>query len=385
MTNWTSGWKKFTRIWRSDTASNVDDEIGFHFEQKVAEFVAQGMTLGEARTRAEAEFGDVESVRDSLRTIGMRVEKKHRRAEWWEGAAQDLKYVLRTLRRSPAFTITVIVTLALGLGANAALFSVLDQLYVQTPAGVANALQMRRVYQFMANSGRPFTRRGLSYPEIRAVREVAPAGLKFAGYRNTRTKLGLNREGPEIGVTSVEGDYFGLAGVRPELGRFFTPDESRIEGISMLAVISDALWERQYGRDPNVIGKEIDLGTHRHIVIGVAGGKFRGTDIDVADMWVPMNSVGTLKGRDPAWFESQNNNGIGVLTRVPDEGVVGVFDARATNALHTVRISKDTLTSTFLASIIEARAGELYGKELAISTRLGGVAVVILLIACANV
>ena len=382
---WTDGWHRLTRIWRADTAANVDDELRFHFEQKVEEFVAAGASASDARARAEAEFGDVQSVRESLRTIDGRVEKRQRRAEWWEGAAQDLKYVLRTLRRSPAFTITVVVTLALGLGANAALFSVLDQLYVQTPAGVTNALQLRRVYQYMPNGGRSFTRRGLSFPEIRALREVAPAGLAFAAFRNERGKVGRTRDGQEIGITSIEGNYFGLAGVQPELGRFFSEDESRIEGISMVAVISDALWARLYNRDPAIVGKEIELGTHRHVIIGVAGGKFRGTDIDAADMWIPLNSSGTLKGRNPAWYEDKNNNGIQVITRVTDEGAVGVFNARATDALHRVRISRDTLTRTFLASIIEARAGESYDKELAISTRLGGVAAVILLIACANV
>ena len=381
----TTGWRRFARIWQSDSSAKVDDELHFHFEQKVAEFVAAGASESDARKRAEAEFGDVASVRESLRSIDERIVKRQRRAEWWEGAAQDLKYVLRALRRSPMFTVTVVVTMALGLGANAALFSVLDRLYVQPPAGVTDAMQMHRVYQFMPNNGHAITRRGLSYPEVRELRRVAPAGVAMASYQNSRVRLGRNADGAEVTETIVEGDYFGIAGVRPRLGRFFAPDERRIDGISMVAVISQALWARDFANDSAIIGRNLDIGSHRYTIVGVAGDGFRGTDLDATDAWVPMNSSGVLKGRDAAWYENMNNNGFEVLTRITNEATAAVFDVRATEALHRVRISRDTLTRTFVAPIIEARGGESYGRELAISTRLAGVAAVILIIACANV
>ena len=383
---WQDGWNRFWRLWRSDSAANVDDELRFHFEQKVEEFVAEGMSREDAKKRSEEEFGDVGSVRDSLNAIDQRIQKKQRRAEWWESVAQDLKYVSRSLRRSPMFTATVVVTLALGLGANAALFSLLDRLYVQTPAGVPDAEHLRRVYQFMPNKGHPFTRSGLSYPEIRALREIAPKGVEFAGYRQSQLRLGRDVNGPAIGTTFVEGDYFGLARVRPKLGRFFALEERRISGLDLTAVISHSLWMRQFNGDRSIVGREIDLGSHRHVVIGVAPEDFRGVDLDVADVWVPLNTLGTLKERNPNWFDNTNFNGIKVLARVADEPSVHLFDARATEALHHVRLGQDsTTTRTYMASIIEARGGDSFKNELAMSTRLAGVTAVILLIACANV
>lgn len=382
---WNEGWARFTRIWRHNTADTVDEELRFHFEQKVADLMATGVAANDARRQAEAEFGDVEHVRESLRAIDHRIEARHRRAEWWEGALQDLRYVMRSLGRSPVFTATVVITLALGLGANAALFSLLDTLFVQTPPGITNPDALRRVYQFMPNNGRSFTRGGLSYPEIRELRAVAPQGVAFAAYQTSQVRFGRAIDAPQIGAAYVEGDYFGVAGVRPALGRFFSPDERRIEGMSMVAVISHAFWLRQFNGDRGVLGREIDLGSHRHVIVGVAGKDFRGLDLNTADVFVPLSTNGVLKGRKPTWFETTNFNGIRTIARVTDEATARLVDARATDALHRVRISNDSLTTTFLGPIIEARGGETFGRELRISTRLAGVAAVILLIACANV
>jgi putative ABC transport system permease protein len=382
---WSVGWRRLTRIWRSDTSANVDDEIRFHFEQKVAEFVALGMSPAAARTRAEAEFGDIESVRESLRAIDDRVEKKQRHAEWWEGAAQDLRYVLRSLRRSPAFTVTVVVTLALGLGANAALFAILDRLYVQPPAGITDLSKTKGVFQQTTNSGAPYLRAFFAYLELRELRQNAPSGVTIAGYRQSQFRFGRNPDANQIGGTAVEGDYFGVIGLRPEVGRFFTPEEAVISGIAMVAVISNDFWHRQYDGDPNILGKDLDLGSHRYQIIGVAPPKFRGLDLSVSDVFVPMNSTGTLKDRKTDWYETMNFNGIFIVAHVGDDATAKLFDARATATLRRAGMMKDTLSRTYVGSISAGGASARFAKEMAISTRLAGVAIVILLIACANV
>lgn len=382
---WRSGWRRLTRLWRFETAANVDDELRFHFEQKVAEFVEGGMSEADARARADEEFGDVATVRESLKQIDERVAQKQRRAEWWESFVQDVRYVLRSLRRSPMFTATVVVTLALGLGANAAIFSLLDRLYVQKPAGAHNAVMLQRVHQFMPNNGRSFTRQGFSFPEIRELRRVAPEGFRFAAYRRAKVRLGRAVDAPEVNAAFVEGDYFGVSGVRVLAGRLFSAAESRIEGLSMVAVISESVWRRHFNREADIIGRDLDLGGHRHVIVGVVADNFRGLDLDVVDVWAPLNTDGVLNGRDPAWFEKTSNNGFSTIAYVPGVPQATLFNARATEALRKVRIGRDTLTQTFLSPLIAARGGEVFGKELAISTRLAGVALVILLIACANV
>ena len=142
---WRHGWRRLTRLWQTDAVTGVDNELRFHFEQKVAEFEAAGLSARDAQARAEEEFGDVNAVRTTLAEIDTRVATQQRRAEWWEHAGEDLRFVARSLRRSPIFTVTVVVTLALGLGANAAIFSILDRIYVQPPPGLTDAAHVRRV------------------------------------------------------------------------------------------------------------------------------------------------------------------------------------------------------------------------------------------------
>lgn len=384
---WRHGWRRLTRLWQTDAVTGVDDELRFHFEQKVAEFEAAGLSAKDAQARAEEEFGDVNAVRTTLAEIDTRVATQHRRAEWWENAAQDLRFVARSLRRSPIFTVTVVVTLALGLGANAAIFSILDRIYIQPPPGLTDAAHVRRVYQNTTNRGEPYIRVGFSYPEVRAMRAVAPSGMMLASYGAAKVPLGRDANAAEVQSAYVEGDFFAVAGVPMALGRSFTAEESRIEGQSMVAVISHSLWKRVYNGDSSVIGTTVDLGSHRHVIVGVAAEKFRGLEVNATDIWVPMSSAGVLADRKPDWYESRNINGNRVVIREASEAAEPVFAARATTVLRdpTVRVMRDSLSTVGIGSIIEARNGRGLKNELEISTRLAGVALVILLIACANV
>lgn len=383
--SWNRGWRRLTRLWRADTANNVDDELQFHFEQKVTEFEERGKSPAEARRLAEQEFGDLQSVRNSLNEIDKRVAERRRRAEWWEHALQDLRYVMRSLARSRVFTATVVVTMALGLGANAAIFSLLSRLYLQSPAGMTNADQVTRLYQRFPNRGEVMTRMRFAFPEVRAVREAAPAGVQIAAYGTSRTRLGRDGLAPEVGAALVEGDYFRVAGIQPSLGRFFSPDEYRIQGSSMVAVISHSLWQRAYNSDPNILGKTLDLAAHRHVIVGVAAAQFRGFDLDVTDVWVPLNTRGNLKSRAVDWYESKNSMSNAIVARIPDDATGKLFETRAAEAMRVNGVITDTLATTFRGSLTGTLDSQGKSGELNISTRLGGVAVLILLIACANV
>ncbi|MGV3707928.1 MAG: ADOP family duplicated permease [Gemmatimonas sp.] len=381
------GWRRLTQVWKPQTVSNIDDELQFHFEQKIAEFQEQGATFEAARARAVEEFGDVQRVKMSLREIDERVESKQRRAEWSETVVQDLRYVVRSLRRSPAFATMVIVTMALGLGANAAIFSVLDRLYVQPPAGISDPASIHRLSHTAMNRGEPYVRSGFANVETRALRAAAPAGITIASYSAEKMPLGRSVSDQRVGVSYVEGDYFAVSGVTVALGRTFSSEESGIAGLSPVAIISQALWERQYAKDPDIIGRTIDLGSHRHVIVGVTRGNFRGLDVNVSDVFVPMNTIGIWKDRKADWFESKNFNGNRLILRATNPASVAVFNTRATAVLRdpVVSLMRDSLSTTSVHSIIDARGNRRYGQEMAIGTRLGGVALAILLIACANV
>src|SRR5688500_15050710 len=110
-------WRRYLRFWRPDIEGDIDDELRFHFETRIAELIGRGATADAARRQAEEEFGDVRGTRRRLSEIDARMLVHRRRAAWWEGVAQDVRFALRGLRKSPWLTVTVALTLAIGVGA----------------------------------------------------------------------------------------------------------------------------------------------------------------------------------------------------------------------------------------------------------------------------
>lgn len=148
------------------------------------------MSVQAAGVRARDEFGDVDSVRESLRTIDARIVTRQRRAQWWEQAAKDLRHVFRSLRRAQMFTLTVIATLALGLGANATVYSLLHQLYSRVPLGVSSPASAGKLYEARARApGDAGLNAGFDFTEIREIRYAAPDDVRPAAYRSSRVQL----------------------------------------------------------------------------------------------------------------------------------------------------------------------------------------------------
>ena len=141
-----SGWNYVLRIFARRAEDDVDAELRFHFDERTAELMAEGLPPEDARRQAFEEFGDVESVRTRLHDIDRRVVNRTQRADWWESTAQDLKYALRGLKRSTGFTIAVIATLGLGIGANAAMFSIIDRLLLRPPPMLRDPALTHRIY-----------------------------------------------------------------------------------------------------------------------------------------------------------------------------------------------------------------------------------------------
>src|SRR5689334_20100492 len=132
-----AAWRRYLRFWRSNVDADVDAELRFHFDERVEALVASGLPSYEARRQAEREFGDVDVVRDDLREIDQRLHARQRRAHRLEAWRQDFGYAARALIRMRGLSLTIIVTLALGIGINATLFSVLDRVFLRMPVGVA--------------------------------------------------------------------------------------------------------------------------------------------------------------------------------------------------------------------------------------------------------
>ncbi len=392
----TAGWRRWFRIFRRDPQADVDAELRFHLDARVDDLIARGVTAEGARKQALAEFGDVDATRERLGAIDRRIAERNGRAEWWEAIAQDLRHALRGLARSRGFTIMVVVTLALGIGANAAVFAVLDRLFFAAPAGVAHPEQLRviRVYAsypkdmpLPSGQSRTYVRGVYNYPEILTVSRAAPSSVSVAGYNEGSEPLGRDPGGPTVEATYTVGEYFHVLGVKPVRGRFFTGAELVPSGLTPVAVIGYDLWQRRYFGSDSVLGSTLDLGPHRFTIVGVAPRGFQGTAINASQVWLPFNTF-TFESwakRRADWYENPNSYYITMLARVSSRRTEDALHAVATQVLRASPATHDSKATVQLGALRGAPGLEFYESQVAISTHLAGVALIILLIACANV
>jgi predicted permease len=366
----------------------VDDEVRFHIAERVAELEALGETPEAARARALEEFGDVDSVRAELVEIDRDLVSRRRRADWWEGVAQDARHVARGLLRSPGFAATVVVTLALGIGANAVVFSLIDRLFFQPPAGVPHPENVRRVMLHFTNlrDHETVVRGVYNYPEVRSVATAAPAGVSIAAYVDDEMPIGRTPDAPKAVVSHVVGDYFGVLGVRPEAGRFFDSDEQKPTGLTPVAVISHRFWKRHFAGRHSVIGEDVEIGPHRYTIIGVAPEHFEGVSLDATAIWLPYNTVGEWTTRKADWYETPYTLYLRMLASTLRLSEANQLAVSATTALRTSEILRGDTTAVVTLSPVNGASEEAFHSgEFSISRRLAGVSLIIFLIACANV
>ncbi len=264
------------------------EEVEEHLASQTKENIRSGMTPQEARRRARLKFGEVETIRESYHA--------EQGVPFMESVLLDVRYALRVLWRSPAFTVVAFITLALGIGANLVVFGVLNAVLLH-PLEVSapeNLYQLRHQRWMM---GRLLT---TSYPAFEDFRQRNTTFSDMAGiYGYSRAELNwcnamLSAHGDE-----VSGNYFDLLGVQPETGRFFhAADEHGPDSVPYV-VLSDALWRSTFHADPGVIGATVDLNKHPFTVVGVASSQFHGTERFVwPDYWVPMMNEKQVEGWD---------------------------------------------------------------------------------------
>ena len=375
--------------WRRNPRRDIDEELRFHFDARIAELVAQGLTPDDARARAVAEFGDVDAVRADLKAIDERVAAQRNRADVLEGIRYDLRHAARSLWRTPLVSLTIIVTLALGLGVNAAMFSLLDVILFRAPAGVPEPDGVRRLWSLHNfRSGAQYWP-GYDYATFTGVERSLAGYADLALYDGpSQVPLGRGEEPPKVNVVSANGSLFRVLGVRPALGRVYAPDEERLDAAERVVVISDQFWKREFNGDREVVGQSLILAGKQYAVIGVLPAAFSGVDLDAADAWVPL-------GADPffspkaqlTWYSNSNNNGYQVVMRLREGANETALEQRATLALREPRgeSSADTLTVARLGSIVKARGPGKTSPAVQVAERASLVAVLVLIIAFANV
>lgn len=253
-------------IHKSRADKQLDSELRFHVEQQIAENVASGMSLEEARRRARLEFGGIDQVREDCREA--------HRGHLVETILQDIRYGARMLRKNPSFTMIAVLTLALGIGANTAIFSLVDGVLLR-------ALPFSHADQLACITG---TFPKGAFADMRKQIRTMDVGAYYEGYELNLTGVG---DPVRLNGTLSSSELFSVLGTSAQIGRTFAPGED-IAGKNSFVILSHALWQRRFSGDPNIVGHSIDLeGVHREI-IGVMPAKFRFPSAQT-DVWIPLD------------------------------------------------------------------------------------------------
>jgi putative ABC transport system permease protein len=255
-------WRRYLRFWGSDHGADVDDEFAFHVETRVDELMAQGLSPKAAREEALRGFGNIQHVKAVCRALAEDRERAVRRTQWWSDWRHDLTFALRQLFVSPLLTVVLMVTIALGIGATVAIFSVLNAVLLrQLPWADSDRIVVvfetwRQFHQGNASVGHfhDWTEQGEVFEHTAAL---------------TRATFNLSDGEPErVSGARVTPGYFRVMQIPPVLGRYLS--EADLAGDARVVVIGDGLWRRRFAGDPSLVGRTIRLNGEAHTVVGIA-------------------------------------------------------------------------------------------------------------------
>jgi predicted permease len=377
-------------VFRNRVEREMAEELRFHVERDTEERVRQGATPATARREALLAFGGVEPWKEKVRDA--------RGVRHLENLGSDLRYALRGLRRNPGFTVTVVLTLGLGIGANAAMFSVIDRLMFRPFPHLRDPGTVHRVYLQATYQGRTST--NTTFPYTRYL-DLKDATNRFAEYAAvSEWRFGVGGEGEDVRVRKVAGvsaSFFGFFEGAPALGRYFGPAEDAAPMGALVAVIGHAFWRTSYASGA-VVGRPLKVGQLTYTIVGVAPEGFVGTvGGGPPDVFVPITTVPANLGPWNAanYHTAYNWDWTGVLVRRrPGVGVdeasadlsSAYIQSRASARALNPRVLPDSLARPrAIAGPVKTAAGPDPGPESKVLLWVAGVAVVVLVIACASV
>lgn len=309
---------------------------------------------------------------------------------WLADLSGDLRFALRQWRRAPAVAALVIVTLAIGIGANVTMAGVISHLLLRGPAHIKDPDRVVRLLKVGTSpSGASFASPNLNYPEFLDFQRGAQAFESTAAFSVFVLSLGSGPDAIAVHATLVSGGFFPLFGVAPELGRLFStadrfPD-GEASGGPALAVLAHGFWERQFAGDRAVVGRSLRIGSVTYTVVGVAPRDFQGVETESPDVWLPVSVAGVDV---PAyWFGGRGANWLSIVARLRP-GVSPDVAAMEATAIHLRSVERETTgwsrPRLVAASVIRGR-GPDKPREVNVALWLGGVSALVLIIACANV
>ncbi|MFI5228658.1 MAG: ADOP family duplicated permease [Gemmatimonadales bacterium] len=358
---------------REDVERELADELQLHVEIETDRLIAEGVPADEARRQTRLALGGVEQVKEATRDA--------RGLVWVDAFRQDLGWAARSLRRSPGFTAAVVLTIALGLGANAALFGVIDRLMFRPPAYLRDPELVNCVYFY----SKMFGRRDIPTPTashtlLADIEDSTRSFDQVAGSRDGTAVVGTGTDAHSATVTAVTGTYFNFFNARPVRGRFIGADDSKGPAGSPVAVVSYAYWRDQLGGRADVVGVSIQVDSAIRTIIGVT----------------PDGFVGITDGPPPAlWIPAGSRSGTNVIVRRK----AGVSESAATAELSLTFLRsyeaarlvaprmmpvEEARPRAAVVAILKMRRPDA-APEAKLVPWLAGVGLIVLLIACANV
>jgi putative ABC transport system permease protein len=339
----------------------LDDELRSYIDQLAEDKIRAGMKPEDARRAARIELGGVEQVKENVREI--------RVGAWFDSFLQDLRYGARMLRKNPGFTAVAVLTLALGIGANTAMFSVINAVLLR-PLPYTNPQQLLVLQELSPSVGV----HSPSYPDFLDWRKQSKTMPQMAALNNRSFNLSGVAQPENINGYAVSPNCLSLFGVRPILGRDFLPSEET-PGTAPVAILSYALWQSHFGADPNISGKNLTLDGQTFAIVGVLPPNIR--FLDQTDLLAP---IGVWAGEMMNRGDRGDMAGIGRLA--PGASVA---QARAEMDTIAANLRKEYPINAGISVSVTPLRVELAGDARPAILVLFGAVVFVLLIACVNV
>jgi predicted permease len=365
----------FSSIFKRQAAENdLQRELQSHLELEAEEQLESGVPADEAHYAARRAFGNATLIAEDVR--------ESRNTAWLEHFFRDLRYGLRSLRRSPGFSTVAVLTLALGIGANTAIFSTIDALMLR-PLPFSSPDQIVRIYSITSGITDTFSNPdGPSAPDVRDFEQKSHSFQKIVIYDTWRKNVSFvdsASEPEQMRVGLVPAAYFEILDVKPIAGRLFTEDENQV-GKNFVAAISSHLWRNRFGGDPAVLGRKIRINGEPYAIVAVMPDlppeRVEAGMVDATDLWTPLafSDVWTETSRGERGYLALGRLKPGVSLEQAQADLSVIADALA--AEHPV----DQGVRVSIKKLADTRAGSLRPMLFLL---LGAVSL-ILLIACVN-
>jgi predicted permease len=378
-------WLRLAGTVHDEPRDSFEEELEGHLQMHIEDNVGKGMSATEARRDAVMKLGGVEQTKElyhDRQTLPV-----------LEVLMQDLRYGVRMLRKNPGFTAVAVLSLALGIGANTTIFTVVNAILLSAlpVRDLPHLVQMDTVDSKTLVTQARSEKLQMSYPNFQDYRRENQVFTDLAAFMPTAVTWSGGAEPRQVQAQLVSATYFDVLGIRPSQGRFFMPDEDTKPNGNDVAVLSYALWANKLGSDPGIIGKPLIFDARPYTVIGIAPRGFRGTItfFSPEQVWIPTSMKDQiLGGKEKDYFNERRFLSVNVFGRLkPGLEMTAAEASLKTMATHLeTEFPKDNMgRSVALSPLADAAVGVNDHSRIALAgAMMMGVVGLVLLIACVN-